>query len=216
MAWGEPMLMKSFGSLSMFSSLRESHSQRTVMNMRFLFTFRCFAWSFLLLLAPFSIESLHLYGQEKPKGKSPVPRHAIEAILAAFNNYEVVGMSEAHRNKDADDFILTLIRTPAFMNKVNDIVVECGNSLYQPILDRYIAGEDVAFAEVKRVWRNTTQPMCNTSGFFQEFFPLVRAINRTCQPKDDSACWRATRRLIGTKSNRQKTLAQPMAHTLEI
>jgi len=148
------------------------------MNTRFLFTFRRFAGSFLLLLAAFSIESLHLCGQTKPKGKNPAPQPAIEAILAAFNNYEVVGMSEAHRNKDEDDFILTLIRTPAFMNKVNDIAVECGNSLYQPILDRYIAGEDVPVAEVQKVWRNTTQPMCNTSGFFQEFFPLVRAINR--------------------------------------
>lgn len=149
-----------------------------MMNMRSLFTFRRFAGIVLLLLAAFSIESLHLCGQTKPKGKVPDPQPAIAAILAAFNRYEVVGMSEAHRNKDEDDFILTLIRTPAFMNKVNDIAVECGNSLYQPILDRYIAGEDVPISEVEKVWRNTTQPMCNTSGFFQEFFPLVRAINR--------------------------------------
>lgn len=76
-------------------------------------------------------------------------------------------MSEAHGLQDADDFILTLIRTPAFLNKVNDIVVECGNSLYQPILDRYIAGEDVSFSEVRKVWQNTTQLMCSTSGFFE-------------------------------------------------
>jgi hypothetical protein len=148
------------------------------MNTRFLFTFRRFAGILLLLLAVVSIGNLRLPGQTKPKGKAPDPQPAIRAILAAFNDYEVVGMSEAHRNKDEDDFILTLIRTPAFMTKVNDIAVECGNSLYQPILDRYIAGEDVPVAEVEKVWRNTTQPMCNTSGFFQEFFPLVRAINR--------------------------------------
>src|SRR3984885_10182212 len=148
------------------------------MNTRFLFTSRRFAGILLLLLAAFSIDSLRLCGQTKPKGKDPAPQPAIETILAAFNNYDIVGMSEAHRNKDEDDFILTLIRTPAFMNKVNDIAVECGNSLYQPILDRYIAGEDVPVAEVEKGWRNTTQPMCNTSGFFQEFFPLVRAINQ--------------------------------------
>jgi hypothetical protein len=148
------------------------------MNMRFLLPLPRFTGIVLLSLAALSIESPHLCGQTKPQGKNPDPRPAIEAILATFSNYEVVGMSEAHRNKDEDDFILTLIRTPAFMNKVNDIAVECGNSMYQPILDRYIAGEDVPFAEVEKVWRNTTQPMCNTSGFFQEFFPLVRAINR--------------------------------------
>jgi hypothetical protein len=74
---------------------------------------------------------------------------------------------------------LALIRNPAFPERVNDIAVECGNSLYQPILDRYIAGEDVPFAQVQKVWRNTTQPMCGISGFFEQFFPLVRGINQT-------------------------------------
>jgi hypothetical protein len=71
-----------------------------------------------------------------------------------------------------------LIRNPTFSEKVNDIEVECGNSLYQPVLDRYVAGEDVPFAEVRKVWRNTTQSMCGTSGFFEQFVPLVRAINQ--------------------------------------
>jgi hypothetical protein len=122
--------------------------------------------------------SRNLGAQAKPGGAEPVPQPAIPAILAAFDKYEVVGMSEAHRMKDVDDFILTLIRTPAFSQKVNDIIVECGNSLYQPILDRYIAGENVPFADVEKVWRNTTQPMCDASEFFQDFYPLVRAINQ--------------------------------------
>ena len=47
--------------------------------------------------------------------------------LAAFDKYEIVGMSEAHGMKDVDDFILSLIRNPAFPERVNDVVVECGN-----------------------------------------------------------------------------------------
>ena len=80
--------------------------------------------------------------------------------------------------KDLDDFILSLVRDPAFPAKVNDIEVECGNSLYQPVLDRYISGEDVPFVEVRKVWRNTTQSMCGYSGFFEQLFPLLRAINQ--------------------------------------
>jgi hypothetical protein len=106
------------------------------------------------------------------------PQPAVSAIFAAFDKYEVVGLPEAHGMKDLDDFILSLIRNPVFPEKVNDIEVECGNSLYQAVLDRYIAGEDVSFAEVQKVWRNTTQAMCGTSGFFEQFFPLVRAINQ--------------------------------------
>jgi hypothetical protein len=98
----------------------------------------------------------------------------LDSRVAAFDNYEVVAMPEAHGMKDLDDFILALVRNPTFPYKVNDIAVECGNSLYQPILDRYIAGEDISIAVARNVWRNTTQPMCGHSGFF----PLVRAINQ--------------------------------------
>jgi hypothetical protein len=136
----------------------------------------------LLLLASIPILSQNQNAQAKPKGEEPTPEAAIPAIVAAFDKYEVVGMSEAHGLKDADDFVFTLIRTPAFVEKVNDLVVECGNSLYQPTLDRYITGEDVPFAEVRKVWRNTTQQMCSTSGFFEQFFPLVRAINQKLPP----------------------------------
>jgi hypothetical protein len=120
--------------------------------------------------------------QTKPPGSEPIPEPAIPAILAAFNKYEVVAMPEGEGWQDQGDFILTLIRTPAFPDKVNDIEVECGNSLYQPVLDRYIAGDDVPFIEVRKVWRNTTQPACGASGFFEELFPLVRAVNQKLPP----------------------------------
>src|ERR1700722_7672270 len=119
---------------------------------------------------------------QTPLLKPALPEPATPAVFAAFDKYEVVGLPAAHGMKDLDDFILSLVRNPAFSEKVNDIEVECGNSLYQPILDRYIAGEDVAFAEVRKVWRNTTQSMCGTSGFYEQFFPLVRAINQKLPP----------------------------------
>jgi hypothetical protein len=120
--------------------------------------------------------------QTKASGAEPLPEPAIQGILAAFDRYEVVAMPEAHDQKDLNDFILSLIRTPGFAEKVNDIEVECGNSLYQATLDRYIAGQDVPFTEARKVWRNTTQPMCGMSGFFEQFFPLVRVINQKLPP----------------------------------
>jgi hypothetical protein len=114
-----------------------------------------------------------------PKGTDPKPAGATTAILAAFDNYEVVGISAAHGNKDLDDFILHVLRNPEFATRVNDIVVECGNSLYQQTLDRYIAGDNVPLTEVQQVWRNTTQPMCGVSAFYEELFPLIRRINQS-------------------------------------
>jgi hypothetical protein len=120
-----------------------------------------------------------------PKGADPKPGDAERSLLAAFDRYEVVGMSAAHGNKDLDDFILRLVRNPAFPGKLNAIAVECGNALYQPTLDRYIAGGDVALAEVRKVWRNTTQTMCGLSDFYEQLFPLVRRINQALPPEKE-------------------------------
>jgi hypothetical protein len=113
------------------------------------------------------------------KANSPKPKPALKAVLDLFRKYEVVGMSAAHGEKDLDDFILALIRNPEFPNRVNDIAVECGNSRYQPLLDRYIAGEDVSLTEVRPVWRDTTQGEAfGLSSFCNDLFPLVRQINK--------------------------------------
>jgi hypothetical protein len=92
-------------------------------------------------------------------------------------------MPAAHGGKDLDDLILRLVRDPSFPNKANDIVVECGNSLYQRTLDRYISGEYVPLAEVRRVWRDTSVSMCSVSGFYEILFPLIRRINERLSPE---------------------------------
>src|SRR2546422_10847145 len=81
-----------------------------------------------------------IVGRCVAQGSDPKPRDATTAILAAFDKYQVVGMGAAHGFKERDDFILALIQNTEFPVKVNDIVVECGNRLYQDTLDRYIAG----------------------------------------------------------------------------
>jgi hypothetical protein len=63
------------------------------------------------------------------------------------------------------------------------IEVEFGNSLYQPILDRYIAGENVPFTEVQKVWQKMGQPASGASGFVEQSFPLVRALNQKLPPE---------------------------------
>jgi hypothetical protein len=117
-------------------------------------------------------------GQSSPAGAEPLAEPAIPAILAAFDRYDLVGMPASHGLKDLDDLILTLIRNPALPAKVRDIEIECGNSLYQELLDRYTSGADVPFREVQKIWRNTTQPACGLSGFYEQLVPLVRAINQ--------------------------------------
>jgi hypothetical protein len=139
---------------------------------------------FLLSLASISLRPQHCRAQVSAghsvnDTQDATPEPAIPAILKTFETFDVVAMEAAHNEKDIDDFILSLIRDPRFSTSVNDIVVECGNVRYQPILDRYIDGENIPFTEVQHVWRDTTvQQMCGASGFYEQLYPLVRSLNR--------------------------------------
>lgn len=109
---------------------------------------------------------------------------AQQAILGAFDRYEVVGgMNGGHGIQQLDDFILSLIQSRDFPYKVDDIAIECGNALYQDTLDRYTTGEDVPLADVRRVWRNTGQSACGFSSFYEALIPLVRRINQKLPPE---------------------------------
>jgi hypothetical protein len=119
----------------------------------------------------------------KPEAADATPQPAVSAILSAFDRYEDVAMPQGHGMQDLNDFILSLIRNPGFSEKVNDIEVEFGNSLYQPMLDRYIAGENIPFTELQKVWRKMGQPASGASGFVEQFFPLVRALNQKLPPE---------------------------------
>jgi hypothetical protein len=111
------------------------------------------------------------------QGPNPKPQNAIDTILRAFDTHEFVALPAGHGKKDVDDFLLDLIRDPRLPQKVNVIEMECGNALYQPILDRYIAGEDVSLAEVQVVWRDSGQLGCVEAPSAPMLYQLVRKIN---------------------------------------
>jgi hypothetical protein len=41
----------------------------------------------------------------------------------------------------------------------------------------------VPFVTVRKTWRNTSQPMCGLSGFFEQLVPLIRALNQKLPPE---------------------------------
>ena len=102
---------------------------------------------------------------------------AIPAVLKAFDKYPVVALGEGHWSQQAGDFYLALARTPGFADQVNAVVLECGNSLYQPILDRYMNGEDVAPQELSQVWRNTTKVVSWESPIYENLIRGLHDVN---------------------------------------
>lgn len=105
-----------------------------------------------------------------------------DAVLAAFGTHRLVALGEAHSSQEHHDLLLTLISDPRLPGVVNDIVVEFGNARYQDLIDRFILdGEPVNDADLRLVWRNTTQSPGNTwdSPVYEQFFRRVRAVNWT-------------------------------------
>ncbi len=87
----------------------------------------------------------------------PTPKPAAQYIASAFKTHPLIAFSEpGHGARGTKEFFASLIRYPGFAGTVTDIVIECGNARYQPIADRYFAGEPVARDQLRQIWENTT------------------------------------------------------------
>jgi hypothetical protein len=86
----------------------------------------------------------------------PQLENATVAVLRAFEKHDVVMIGEIHSNKQEYDWYGSLVATPEFADRVDDIVLEMGNSLYQQFVDSYVAGENVRFDQVQRAARPVT------------------------------------------------------------
>jgi hypothetical protein len=106
----------------------------------------------------------------------------VESVLAAFDSANLVALGERHWAREDSQFRLAVVRNQAFAQKVNDIVVEFANPLYQAVLDRFVDGQSVAGEELQHVWRDTTQPGAFDSPVYEEFLSTVRAVNAKLAP----------------------------------
>ena len=119
-----------------------------------------------------------LLGMKLRFGNGPAqPVPAIPALLQAFDKYPVVALGEGHWSRQAGDFYVALVRTPGFAERVNVVVLECANSLYQPLLDRYMNGEEVGPQELSQVWRNTTKVVSWESPIYQNLIRELHEVN---------------------------------------
>ncbi|HXR38722.1 MAG TPA: hypothetical protein VN776_06500 [Terracidiphilus sp.] len=109
---------------------------------------------------------------------APSVRDATSAMVDAINTHKIVMFGETHANKQEYAWLCSLVRDPAFHARVDDIVVEFGNSLYQKSVDRWIAGEDVPMAQVEKAWRNIVGAVGPVSPVYAEFYQAVRESNR--------------------------------------
>lgn len=103
---------------------------------------------------------------------------SVAAVLDEFGSHRLVLLGEQHQRKEFHEFLSALVRDPRFAQRVNDIVVEFGNSRFQAVMDRWIDGSEVTPSELRHVWQDTTQLLVWDSPLYEEVFRLIREQNR--------------------------------------
>jgi hypothetical protein len=115
----------------------------------------------------------------------PEPQPAITFLVEAFADHDLVALSEAHDSATEHEFLQDLLRDTRFQAVCRDIVVEFASARYQDTLDRYVAGEDVAFEALASVWRDTPVSPYQTwdSPVYASFLATVREVNLGATPR---------------------------------
>src|SRR5437762_2936714 len=80
-----------------------------------------------------------------------------QTLISAFDQVDIIALGETHQWRLDTDLRIALVRHPDFAKKVRYIEVEFGSTTEQPILDRYIRGENVPRTQLEQVWKTTTK-----------------------------------------------------------
>src|SRR5437868_7181352 len=128
-------------------------------------------------LLPAIILLVFLCGTITLAQENPKPENATNTIVRAFKTHDIVMLGEFHGNKQLYEWLRLLVATPAFADRVDDIVMEFGNSLYQKSVDEYVSGKDVPIEKVERAWRNTVGGIGPPSPVTEWLYRAVREAN---------------------------------------
>ena len=113
----------------------------------------------------------------------PKPEDATSAMIKLFDTHDIVMFGEVHGSEQEYAWLCKLVSNPEFADRVDDIVVEFGNSLYQKTVDRYIAGGNVPMEQVQKAWRNMVLSVVPVQPVYEQFYKAVREANLSHQGK---------------------------------
>jgi hypothetical protein len=104
----------------------------------------------------------------------------VEGIAAALDSFPIVALADLHGAAELGAFRRRLLADDRVLDRVQDVVIEAGNSLYQPLADRYVRGDSVSPDSLRLIWNNTTQSPLNTLDaplYAQDILRTVREAN---------------------------------------
>ena len=102
-----------------------------------------------------------------------------DTVFAALKRHRLVAIGEVHGLQEHFDALVSVLTDPRLPDLVDDVVVEGGNSLYQPVADRFVSGLPVANSELRPLWRNSTNSPLATGDepVYENLYRVARAVN---------------------------------------
>jgi hypothetical protein len=123
-------------------------------------------------------------------GAPPKIANAADGIFSAFQSHPLVGIAEWHGLAQQLDFYAALVRDPRFATEVGNVVLETGSAAHQAVVDRYVSGENVPYAELRKVWSDTVGwfPTVQALGAIN-LYAVIRAVNQPLPSEKRIKVW---------------------------
>src|SRR5690349_2338549 len=102
----------------------------------------------------------------------------VDELARQFDRHRLVMIGEFHRSREIHALLQQLLHEPRFICRVDDVVVEFGNSRLQPLADAYIDGAQLSQAQQRSLWRETAVPLTWNSPLYEAVYATLREINQ--------------------------------------
>jgi hypothetical protein len=146
----------------------------------------------VLLATVTSLAGVSTAASQATSEPAPQVKSAVDGVLDLFKKRLVVALGDAHGMAQEEAFYSAVVRDPRFADEVGNVVVEFGDAAWQSTIDRYVAGEDVPFTELRRVWTDTAGAGLPKDPVYLgdiNFFADVRAANLKLAPEHRIKVW---------------------------
>jgi hypothetical protein len=121
-----------------------------------------------------------------PRTASVAP--AVEGIFDAFASRPIVAVGDQHGVAQELDLYAAIVRHPRFASEVGHLVVEFGSAAQQGAVDRYLSGDTVPYAELRKVWTDTVEGAWSYLGYMN-LLAQVRATNLSLPAETKIRVW---------------------------
>jgi len=109
----------------------------------------------------------------------------VEYLQTALQRYPIVCLAEGgHGAREPHQFLRRVLGDEKILRAVDVVIVEFATGEHQDVLDAYIRGEDIPFATLSKVWRDTGQSPVEpwNSPLYHQLLDVIRNGNRDLPP----------------------------------